>query len=180
TGDASTNEPVGVASSGLPCRPGAIASANTGYVPIGPEGDGIATGQLSSPIPGGTVTSEFGYRPPPCAECSEFHPAIDIDLHDNSPILAADGGTVDFAEWNGGYGYQVFVDHGNGLGTWYAHLSQMNVRVGDKVRKGQQIAVIGRTGLGTGIHLDFGVIEGYQGGNIHSGTPVNPRKYVRF
>ncbi|NJR56978.1 MAG: M23 family metallopeptidase, partial [Acaryochloris sp. CRU_2_0] len=111
---------------------------------------------------------------------SSFHKGIDLDLYDNSPILAADGGRVDFAGWNGDYGYQVFIDHGNGLGTWYAHNSQLNVKVGDTVTKGQQIAVIGATGNGTGVHLDFGVLEGYQGGNIYSGTEVNPRKYVRF
>lgn len=173
-GDVGTNAPDSV----VPCNPGNFAS--DGYVPIGPEGDGIATGRLSNPIPGGIVTSEFGHRVPPCYGCSEFHPAIDIDLHDNSPILAADGGTVDFAGLNGGYGYQIFINHGNGLGTWYAHNSQLNVKVGDKVKQGQQIAVIGQTGNGTGVHLDFGVIEGYQSGNIHSGTAVDPRKHVKF
>lgn len=97
-----------------------------------------------------------------------------------APILAADGGVVEYSGVKGGYGNYILINHGNGLATWYAHNNANNVQVGQKVTAGQQIGTVGSTGISTGPHLDFGVVEGYKAGNLYSGQAVNPRKHVRF
>ncbi|NJM66941.1 MAG: M23 family metallopeptidase [Acaryochloris sp. RU_4_1] len=166
------------ASSGMPCNPAIVAG-----VPgtISPDGDGIATGRLQNPLPGASVSSEFGWRTHPIFGDRRFHEGVDLPSPAGAPILAADGGTVDFAGWNSdGYGYLVVIDHGNGLATWYAHNTENNVETGQKVSAGQQVALVGSTGNSTGPHLDFGVLENYTSGNYKSGVEVNPRKYVSF
>lgn len=173
-GDAGTNAPIAGNSIGGPC-----ATASNGGV-IGPEGDGVSTGRLSSPTPGAIVTSEYGPRVPPAPGASSFHAAIDLAMPTGTPILAADGGIVEYSGPKGGYGNYILVNHGNGLATWYAHNQANGVRVGQKVTSGQKIGTVGSTGISTGPHVDFGVIEGYKAGNIDSGQAVNPRKHVRF
>lgn len=178
SGDAGTNAPIDVASSGLPCRPGAIASTGV----ITPEGDGIATGQLQNPLQGYSVTSEYGLRTHPVTgEPNSFHAGIDIGAPTGSPVHAADGGTVDFAGFHpGGHGNLVVIRHGNGLATWYAHNSAINVRVGQDVSAGDKVAEVGSTGTSTGPHLDFGVRTGYIPGQPYSGQHHNPRDFVNF
>lgn len=164
-----------VAGAGDPC-----ATASGVYGSIGPEGDGIATGKLANPLPGAPITSGFGSRVPPKAGASSFHAAVDLGMPTGTPILAADGGVVEYSGSNGGYGNFIMINHGNGLATWYAHNQANHVRVGQKVSAGQQIGTVGSTGISTGPHLDFGVVEGYKAGNIYSGQAVNPSKHVRF
>lgn len=147
---------------------------------IGPEGDGIATGRLKNPTPGAVITSGYGPRVPPAPGASSFHAAVDLALPLGAPILAADGGVVEYSGVKGGYGNYILINHGNGLATWYAHNNANNVQVGQKVTAGQQIGTVGSTGISTGPHLDFGVVEGYKAGNLYSGQAVNPRKHVRF
>ncbi|MGR3280047.1 M23 family metallopeptidase, partial [Acaryochloris marina NIES-2412] len=172
---------IGVASSGLPCKPSQVAGLPGTPGVLTPEGDGIATGQLRNPLPSATVTSEFGWRNHPYTGERSFHEGIDLALPTGTPVLAADGGRVDFSGWNpDGYGYLVVIDHGNGLATWYGHNSVNNVRVGQEVTVGDKIAELGSTGVSTGPHVDFGVAENYQSGSHKSGIPVNPRKYVNF
>ena len=88
-----------------------------------------------------------------------------------TPCLAADSGTVIFAQtgWNGGYGYLVKIRHANGLVTVYAHLDAISVREGQTVTRGQQIGKVGNTGRSTGPHLHFEVIR--------NGVKVNPKTY---
>jgi hypothetical protein len=142
---------------------------------------GIATGQLAHPAPGFPLTSDFGSRPKPCANCSSFHPAVDIGTPMNTPIAAADGGTVIGAEHWDGYGKTVVIDHGNGEKTRYSHLNQINVAVGEQVSKGQKIALSGQTGYGTGPHLDFGIYR-YEGSNWRTpkSAAVDPETYIKF
>jgi hypothetical protein len=138
----------------------------------GGEGDGEATGDYSNPAPGYPMTSDFGKRPPPCPGCSTFHPAVDLGTPMRTPIAAADGGEVIFAGRNGGYGKTVKIDHGNGEVTRYSHLNSISVGVGDKVSKGQEIARSGKSGKGTGPHLDFGISK--------NGEAVDPEKHIDF
>ena len=147
---------------------------------IGPEGDGVATGKLANPLPGAPITSGFGSRVPPAPGASSFHAAVDLGMPTGTPILAADGGIVEYSGPRGGYGNFIMINHGNGLATWYAHNQANNVQVGQKVSAGQKVGTVGSTGISTGPHLDFGVVEGYEAGNILSGQAVNPRKHVRF
>lgn len=100
------------------------------------------------------------------------HQGIDIALPTGNPIYAAESGVVEAAGWNrGGYGYQIVINHGNNLKTRYAHNSRNFVKIGESVRKGDVIALIGSTGRSTGPHLHFEVIVG--------GVRVNPFMYVR-
>lgn len=93
------------------------------------------------------------------------HLGIDIAAGDGAPIYAADSGVVVFSGWaNGGYGYTVMIDHGNGYQTLYAHLSSASVNCGRSVLQGGTIGFAGSTGNSTGTHLHFEVR--YQGGFI--------------
>ncbi len=101
---------------------------------------------------------------------SGAHPAIDVAGPPGSPIYAADSGVVTHAGWSGTYGLAVYIDHGNGYSTAYAHLSVIYVRVGQPVRRGASIGKMGSTGKSTGSHLHF--VVNYGGG------AVNPLRYL--
>ena len=98
------------------------------------------------------VSSGFGTR------WGRLHRGVDLALAQGSPIYAADSGTVYFAGDGGGYGNLVKVDHGNGMQTYYAHCSSLLVTSGQKVSRGEKIALTGSTGNSTGPHLHFEVI----------------------
>lgn len=134
------------------------------------KGADYSTGELAYPTDG-TITSAFGYRNSPTAGASSYHEGIDIGAPLGSDVAAADGGKVSRAGWNGGKGYSVTIDHGNGRYTEYNHLNCYYVQKGDAVSKGQIIAAVGSTGVSTGPHLDFRVRE--------SGTYVDPMIYFR-
>lgn len=123
-----------------------------------------ATGNFRWPI-SGRITSRYGYR-----WGGEFHNALDIAKASGSPIVAADGGTVTLAKWNGNYGRCVVIDHGNGYTTLYAHCSKLLVSKGQKVAKGEKIALVGSTGRSTGPHLHFEVKK--------NGKAINPTKVL--
>ena len=118
----------------------------------------------------GRLTSTFGGRSSPGGIGSTNHKGIDIAASRGTPIYAADGGTVIYAGWMGGYGYLVQIDHGNGFVTYYAHNSSLLVSVGEHVYKGQQIARMGATGAATGSHCHF---------EVHvNGVARNPLNYL--
>lgn len=113
----------------------------------------------------GKISSRFGNR------SRDNHKGIDISSPTGSDIYAADGGVVTFADWDdGGYGYMVIIDHGNGYVTYYAHCNALLVNEGDRVSQGDLIAYVGSTGLSTGPHLHFEVRL--------NGTPVNPLNFM--
>lgn len=123
------------------------------------------SGSLVWPTVGGYISSYQGPR------WGKYHKGIDIARPSNRSILAADNGTVSFVGWDGGYGNKVIINHNNGIKTLYAHLSSIDVRVGQTVAKGQKIGVMGSTGNSTGIHLHF---EVYQNGQLK-----NPMDYLK-
>ena len=84
--------------------------------------------------------------------------------------MASCGGTVIQAGWSGSYGYMVLIQHPAGMQTRYAHLSRINVSVGQTVSQGDIIARSGNTGNSTGPHLHFEILQ--------NGTPVNPLNYI--
>lgn len=119
---------------------------------------GADFGSLVAPA-GGPITSWFGYRDDVGDVGSSYHQGIDIGAGEGTPIGAAGAGTVTQAGWNGGYGYSVIIDHGNGLETLYGHMSEVLVAVGDIVSQLQTIGLVGSTGNSTGPHLHFSVIK---------------------
>lgn len=106
----------------------------------------------------GSIGSPFGYRIDPINGGTRFHTGVDIGYVEGSPIFAAGKGVVTFVGFHSGYGLYVIVDHGDGLETKYAHISESLVEVGDKVGKGEYIAKMGATGRVTGPHLHFEVV----------------------
>lgn len=98
------------------------------------------------------------------------HKAIDLAANKGVAIFAAAAGTVTYAGYDGDYGYNVVIDHGNGIQTRYAHASYLTVSKGQAVAQGQMIAAVGSTGYSTGNHLHFEVII--------NGTRVNPAPYI--
>ena len=123
----------------------------------------------------GRITSDFGYRTAPVAGATTNHSGIDIGVPIGTPVKAIADGTVTAA--NGGmrgYGNGVFIDHGmiNGkhVVSEYGHLSSFDVKVGDKIKKGQQIAKSGNTGTSSGPHLHITIRE--------NKIPVDPKKYL--
>lgn len=134
---------------------------------LSPQPSTSAPSQSSAPTAGtgkflfptsGSITQYFSY----------YHNGIDIGtMTSTPPIWAADSGVVTFAGWwNGGGGYSVWVDHGNGYVTQYAHMSRIAVSVGQSVSRGQQLGNVGATGLAFGNHLHFNV--------LHNGRIINP------
>jgi len=112
----------------------------------------------------GRLTERFGAR-------AGRHKGIDLANSKGTAIYASDGGTVLSAGYNGGYGNQVVINHGNGFRTSYAHCSQILVKKGQKVAQGELIARMGSTGNSTGNHLHF---------ELHkNGVAVNPYNYVK-
>ena len=101
------------------------------------------------------VTSFFGTRVHPISGDVYHHNGIDIGAAYGTDVLAAADGTVTLAGRNGGYGYCVIIDHGDGNQTLYAHMSRLDVGIDDTVTQGQTIGLIGSTGTSTGAHLHF-------------------------
>lgn len=124
-------------------------------------------GRFADPCPGAVVTSNFGFR----EFDNKFHKGLDLGTgSENIPTYAAESGTVIFAGYSGSAGNLTTIDHGNGLVTKYMHHSEIYVKVGDHVEKGQQIGLSGTTGRSTGNHLHFQVEE--------NGVAVNPLLYL--
>lgn len=109
------------------------------------------------PVTGYWITSYYGMRYHPVLGYDRFHSGIDYAADYNVPIKAAESGTVLLAGVNGGYGNCVIIDHGGGISTLYGHANKVLVKVGDVVVKGQQIALVGSTGVSNGPHLHFEV-----------------------
>ncbi len=129
-------------------------SSSTTTVPTADSG-----GQLCWPTPSTTyITSPYGTRFHPVQQRMKTHTGIDIGAGHGASILAAESGTVLRADYNSGYGNYVVIDHGGGVQTLYGHCSALLVKSGQSVSRGQQIALVGSTGVSTGPHLHFEVL----------------------
>ena len=132
-----------------------------------PPATGVA---LTYPLPGYPIVSGFGMRLDPVLNVKRVHEGIDIWGPEGTPIHSAGSGTVTWAGPRNGYGNAVFVNHGNGVVTVYAHQSRIGVAVGQHVGTGEVIGYIGHTGLAAGPHLHFEVRI--------NGTAYDPLKFV--
>jgi len=142
-----------------------------GQILIVPDGEmpqpGAPTRQyLARQTPdAGTVVASGTFVWPTSGRISQafswYHRAIDIANKSGTPILAADSGKVIVAGWldNVGYGNRVIIDHGNGFSTLYGHLSKISVNIGQTVKRGDVIGLMGSTGRSTGSHLHFEIRE---------------------
>ncbi len=122
------------------------------------------------PVRSGWVSSLFGMRADPFTGKPEFHYGVDYAGRAGSPVLALGAGIVTWAGARQGYGKMVEISHGNGYSTRYAHNQKNTVVIGQKVDKGQQVALMGATGRATGPHVHLEV--------LHDGKIVNPSKYI--
>ncbi|MBV9928674.1 MAG: peptidoglycan DD-metalloendopeptidase family protein [Acidobacteria bacterium] len=119
----------------------------------------------------GESTDSFGYRGNPFGGGgSEFHPGQDIAAPPGTPVIAPADGTVIEAGWKNGYGQTVVLDHGNGLTTRYGHLSKVEVGLGQELKRGEELGLVGSTGRSTGPHLHYEVRLG--------DLPVSPLHYL--
>jgi len=118
----------------------------------------------------GWVSSGFGYRISPFTNEKEFHGGLDISTRMGAPIIAPADGIVSSTGQHYGYGKILYINHGNGLKTKYAHLSESLVKKGQYVKRGQKIALVGKSGRTTGPHLHY---------EVHlKDVPVNPLRYI--
>ena len=118
----------------------------------------------------GRVSSPFGGRLNPFSREGQYHPGVDLQAAYGTPVRVTADGVVRMAEWSGGYGKLIVIDHGGSLQTYYAHLSRFSVVTGEEVRRGEVIGYSGATGAVTAPHLHYEVRIG--------GNAVNPYRYL--
>ena len=118
----------------------------------------------------GRITSNFGERVSPLHGGPQFHTGIDIANIEGTPVHATADGIVRHADWEGGYGKLVVIDHGLGFMTYYGHHSRIIVKAGDEVKSGQVIGYMGSSGSSTGDHVHYEVWL--------NGRYVNPWKFI--
>lgn len=123
------------------------------------------------PVKGAVMGSGFGVRADPIAGTRAIHEGIDLTIASGTPVVAAAAGVVVAADYHGEFGNMVDIDHGDGLTSRYAHMSRMDVKAGQMVRRGQRIGAVGSTGRSTGPHLHFEVRM--------LGVPQNPAVFLR-
>jgi LysM repeat protein len=125
------------------------------------SGQATGSGYLVWPTDLRVITQYYNWR----------HTGLDVDCYYDNYNYASDAGYVTFSGWNGGYGYVIDVDHGNGIVTRYAHNAALYVSAGQYVSAGEAIGLCGTTGYSTGTHLHYEVIV--------NGVKKNPLEYIR-
>ena len=115
------------------------------------------------------ISDDFGYRRDPFTHKRKFHWGLDFAAPTGTPVMATADGVVRKAFYNHSYGRIIYIDHGNGYTTVYAHLNSYNVEPGEEVKRGQLIGRVGSSGRSTGPHLHY---------EVHRyGIKKNPAKY---
>ena len=118
----------------------------------------------------GWLTSPFGYRRDPFTGLRGFHEGIDISNRIGTSVVAPADGVISRVRREYGLGLTLVVNHGYGIVTRYGHLSRVQVKVGQRVKRGEVMAAMGNTGRSTGPHLHYEVLL--------NGVPVNPQRYI--
>ncbi len=154
--DVSTNQPPTGSAGNVEVPPSSVPQ------PPNATNTEVPSGKLLWPTVEHTINQYYGWR----------HTGVDIDGDYTTPIYAADDGVVEKAGWNnGGYGLMILINHEDGMETRYGHASKLLVNVGDHVKRGQVIAMVGTTGRSTGTHLHFEVYT--------NGVRRNPLGYIQ-
>ena len=117
------------------------------------------------------ISSVFGHRSDPLNQKQAFHEGLDFRGNVGDPVASTGGGRVVESEYAPDYGNYILVSHGNGLETFFAHLSKRMVKQGEQVAKGQIIGLVGKTGRSTGAHLHYEI--------RHKKQPVDPMKFIK-
>jgi len=120
----------------------------------------------------GQISASFGERIDPFNGEGAFHSGVDITALVGTPVIAPADGAITYADYLGGYGRAIMVDHGHGITTRFGHLSNFAVAAGQYVHRGDTIGYVGSSGRSTGPHLHYEV-------RIND-VPVNPYKYLRL
>jgi murein DD-endopeptidase MepM/ murein hydrolase activator NlpD len=123
------------------------------------------------PVKRGWISSYFGHRADPFTGHRTLHQGVDFAGRRDSEVIAVAAGVVIYSGKRYGLGNVVELSHGNGYTTLYAHNNKLLVKLGDKVKKGQTIALMGSTGRSTGYHVHLEILK--------DGRPVNPMKFVK-
>lgn len=118
----------------------------------------------------GWITSGFGYRVYPFTGETKFHEGLDISTRIGTDVISTADGIVTETGYDITYGNNIIVDHGFGFVTRYGHLSKIDVKTGNVVKRGQKIGEVGNTGFSTGPHLHYEIRI--------NGVPVNPENYI--
>jgi murein DD-endopeptidase MepM/ murein hydrolase activator NlpD len=126
---------------------------------------------VGSPVAGMLdVSSRYGLRANPFGRGHEFHNGIDFVIDRGTPVMATAPGRIEEAGYSGPSGNRVTIDHGFGYRSGYAHLSQVQVKIGEQVRRGQVIGLSGNTGRSSGPHLHY---------TLHyQGQTIDPARYI--
>ncbi|WP_337995847.1 M23 family metallopeptidase [Oleispirillum naphthae] len=144
---------------------------------VAPSGHGTIELPKGEPVPGGRLTSPWGWRIHPVLKRPQFHKGVDFSAPAGTPVLATADGTVEFVGRRGNYGRLIRMRHGGGIETLYAHLQGFaaGLRTGGRVRQGQVIGYVGRSGLATGNHLYYEVYAGGRQVDPMSGATALPQ-----
>ena len=111
-----------------------------------------------SPINRHEVSSPYGVRSNPFTGKQQFHPGVDLTTRGDKKVRVALTGRVALAGYHADYGNAVIVEHAGGVRTIYGHLESIDVRVGDQIKKGDVVGIVGSTGLSTGTHLHYEIL----------------------
>ncbi|MBU6235564.1 MAG: peptidoglycan DD-metalloendopeptidase family protein [Alphaproteobacteria bacterium] len=136
------------------------------------KGEPVKKALLRTPVDGARVTSGFGMRRHPIQGYNKMHKGMDFGAPTGTPIFAAGDGVVSRANWFSGYGKYVSIKHNGTYSTAYAHMSQIMVKAGQRVKQGQIIGRVGTTGNSTGPHLHFEVLK--------AGAQINPKNVANL
>ena len=146
-----------------------LASYETIYEKVKSDIDRIRHIPSIRPVSGGYLNSSFGYRQDPIDAVRRFHQGQDFSVPTGTPVFAPADGVVKRAYYIGGFGNHIKLDHSSGYSTTFAHLSEIFVRHGQKVKRGDVIGETGNTGRSTAPHLHY---------EVHfKGTPKNPADF---
>ncbi|MBV9558384.1 MAG: M23 family metallopeptidase, partial [Pseudolabrys sp.] len=149
-----------------------IARVNAARAQLERLNNSLVAVPIRKPVEGDIdMSSPFGSRMDPFMRGPAIHTGVDLRGDTGDPVHVTAAGTVVTASWQGGYGNMIEVDHHNGLSTRYGHLSKIEVKVGQRVRIGDVIGLIGSTGRSTGPHLHYETRV--------NDTAVNPEKFFR-
>lgn len=151
----------------------------SGGVPSLPGEEEAQAAKWGMPCKYTYVSSRFGEREDPIYGGEDYHRGIDLAAPKWTPIYAVQAGTVVYADWDDtGGGNYVSVDHGDGYKTQYMHMESISVKEGQRVKKGQCLGYVGKTGNTTGYHLHFAVRKWNE--NKGAWDYMNPEQFITF